>query len=130
MAHFAEIDENNIVVRVLVTDTNDPNGDEGHQWLVDNLGGTWIKTSYNTLEGIHQNGGTPLRYRFAEIGGTYDPVNDVFLHSRPFESWSLDTQTFEWVAPVPYPEYDKNNPKHYIWNEEMLNWKQVLPFQE
>jgi hypothetical protein len=49
MAHFAELDVNNTVLRVLVTDNNDPNGDEGYQWLVDNLGGTWKKTSFNTF---------------------------------------------------------------------------------
>jgi hypothetical protein len=67
MAHWAEIDENNIVLRVTVGDNNDP--DEGYQWLIDNLGGTWIQTSYN-----HNFRGT-----FAGIGYTYDPVNDVFV---------------------------------------------------
>lgn len=68
MAHFAEINENNVVVRVLVTDNNDPNGDEGAQWLVDNLGGTWIQTSYNAT----------IRGKFAGIGDIYDSVNDIF----------------------------------------------------
>ncbi len=69
MAHFAELDENNIVVRVLVTDNNDPNGDEGYQFLVDTFGGTWVKTSYN---------GT-IRYNYAGIGFTYDPIDDAFI---------------------------------------------------
>lgn len=75
MAHWAELDENNIVLRVLVGDNNDPNGDEGYQWLLDNLGGTWIKTSYN---------GT-IRYNYAGIGYTYDPVDDAFIAPVPCE---------------------------------------------
>ena len=68
MAHFAEINENNVVLRVVVTDNDDPNNDEGAQWLVDNLGGTWIKTSYNAT----------IRGKFAGIGDVYDVINDVF----------------------------------------------------
>lgn len=69
MAHWAEIDENNIVLRVTVGDNNDPAGDEGYQWLIDNLGGRWIKTSYNAT----------IRGKFAGIGDLYDEVNDVFV---------------------------------------------------
>jgi hypothetical protein len=69
MAHWAEIDENNKVIRVTVGDNNDPAGDEGYQWLIDNLGGRWVQTSYNNnFRGI-----------FAGIGMTYDEVNDVFI---------------------------------------------------
>jgi hypothetical protein len=69
MAHFAEIDKNNVVLRVLVTDNNDPAGDEGYQWLIDNLGGTWIQTSY------HSN----FRGCFAGVGYSYDAVQDIFI---------------------------------------------------
>lgn len=69
MSHWAEIDDNNIVLRVTVGDNDDPNGDEGYQWLIDNLGGRWIQTSYNAN----------FRGKFAGIGYTYDPVNDVFV---------------------------------------------------
>lgn len=69
MAHFAEIDSNNIVLRVVVTDNNDPNGDEGYQWLVENLGGRWIQTSYNGN----------IRGRFAGIGMKYDEALDEFV---------------------------------------------------
>jgi hypothetical protein len=69
MSHWAEIDSNNVVIRVTVGDNNDPAGDEGYQWLIDNLGGTWIQTSYNNnFRGI-----------FASIGYTYDPVQDIFI---------------------------------------------------
>lgn len=87
MAHFAEINENNVVLRVLVTDNNDPNGDEGAQWLVDNLGGTWIKTSYNGN----------IRKNFAGIGYTYDLVRDAFIPPKPEEgSWVLNEDTCIW----------------------------------
>jgi hypothetical protein len=75
MAHWAEIDENNIVLRVTVGDNNDPAGDEGYQWLLDNLGGTWIKTSYNAN----------IRGKFAGINDIYDPVNDIFITPEPKE---------------------------------------------
>jgi len=69
MSHWAEIDKDNKVIRVLVADNNDPAGDEGYQWLIDNLGGTWIKTSYNGS----------IRFNYAGIGYTYDEVRDGFI---------------------------------------------------
>jgi hypothetical protein len=97
MAHWAEIDENNIVTRVTVGDNDDPAGDEGYSWLVDNLGGTWIKTSYNTLNGAHQLGGTPLRKNYAGIGYTYDEVRDAFIPPKPIEGeWELNEDTCLW----------------------------------
>jgi hypothetical protein len=72
VSHWAELDDNNIVLRVLVGDNNDPNGDEGYQWLLDNLGGTWVKTSYNAT----------IRYNYAGIGFTYDPDADAFIGPR------------------------------------------------
>lgn len=79
MAHWAEIDENNIVLRVTVGDNDDPNGDEGYQWLIDNLGGRWVKTSYNTFGGVHKLGGTPFRKNYAGIGYIYDEQRDAFI---------------------------------------------------
>ena len=73
MAHWAELDDNNIVLRVLVGDNNDPAGDEGYQWLIDNLGGRWIKTSYNGN----------IRYNYAGLGFTYDPIDDAFIAPIP-----------------------------------------------
>lgn len=73
MSHWAELDQNNKVIRVVVGDNNDSNGDEGYQWLLDNLGGTWIKTSYNAN----------IRYNYAGIGYTYDADADAFIAPRP-----------------------------------------------
>ena len=96
MAHWAEIDENNIVLRVLVGDNNDP--DEGYQWLVDHLGGTWIKTSYNTKGGVHELGGTPFRKNYAGKGMIYDKTRDAFIPPKPQEEgdWVLDEETCLW----------------------------------
>ena len=97
MAHWAELDENSNVIRVIVTDNNDPNGDEGYQWILDNLGGTWIKTSYNTYGGVHTNGGTPLRKNYAGIEYLYDPIRDAFIPPMPEEgNWVLNEDTCLW----------------------------------
>jgi hypothetical protein len=111
MAHWAEIDKNNVVVRVTVGDNNDPNGDEGYQWLIDNLGGTWIKTSYNRN----------IRKNFAGIGFTYDVIRDAFIPQQPFDSWVLNEETCTWQAPTPYPSGDGI----YQWIEDDLNWQLV-----
>ena len=71
MANWAEIDENNKVIRVVVGDDNDP--DEGYKWLIDNLGGTWIKTSRSAS----------IRYNYAGIGYNYDPIDDAFIAPMP-----------------------------------------------
>lgn len=101
MAHWAEIDDNNIVLRVVVTENG---GDEGYQWLLDNLGGTWIKTSYNTQAGVHTLGGTPLRKNYAGIGYTYDEQRDAFIPPKPQSlderEYVLDEETCTWVLPV------------------------------
>lgn len=95
MAHWAEIDENNIVLRVTVGDNNSP--DEGYQWLIDNLGGRWVKTSYNTTGGVHTLGGTPLRKNYAGIGFTYDEARDAFIPPMPEgEGWTLNEETCLW----------------------------------
>ena len=109
MSHWAEIDENNIVLRVTVGDNNDP--DEGYQWLIDNLGGTWIKTSYNAN----------IRKNYAAIGFIYDSIRDAFISPKPFSSWILNEDACSWEAPTPYPSGDGI----YTWNEELLNWEDV-----
>jgi hypothetical protein len=106
MAHFAELDENNIVVQVLVTDNDYPN--EGYDWLVENLGGRWIQTSYNAT----------IRKNFAGIGFSYDETRDAFIPSKPFESWLLNEETCNWEAPKPYP----TDGKLYNWDEESQEW--------
>lgn len=109
MSHWAELDADDRVTRVTVGDNNEP--DEGYQWLIDNLGGRWIKTSYNGR----------IRARFAGIGYIYDEQRDVFLAPQPYPSWVLNETTTEWEAPVPYP----SDGKFYRWNEETVSWVEV-----
>jgi len=90
MSHWAELDENNTVIRVLVGDNNDPAGDEGHQWLIDNLGGTWIKTSYNAT----------IRKNFAGVGYTYDEDRDAFISPKPENATGFDEETCRWIVPA------------------------------
>ena len=110
MAHFAEIDSNNVVLRVLVV--ADEHEHRGQEFLANdcNLGGTWIQTSFNAK----------IRGKFAGIDDTYDPVNDRFIHKQPYSSWVLDAN-FDWQAPVALPIDDK----HYSWDEATLSWKEV-----
>lgn len=109
MSHFAEIDHNNIVLRVLVGNNNEPN--EGYDWFVENLGGAWIQTSYN---------GT-FRKNFAGAGFLYDSQRDAFIAPRPFESWILDEDSCRWKAPVALPTDGKN----YEWDEATVNWVEI-----
>lgn len=110
MAHWAEIDKNNIVLRVLVGSNDDH--DEGYQWLLDNLGGRWIKTSYNTYGGIHLLGGEPLRKNYAGIGFTYNELLDAFIPPKPndyindegdFVTFILNTDSGTWDEVITKP---------------------------
>ena len=89
MAHWAEIDKNNIVLRVTVGSNDEP--DEGYQWLIDNLGGTWIKTSYNGN----------IRKNYAGVGYTYDEVRDAFIPPKPDGNFALNESTCLWEEVAP-----------------------------
>jgi hypothetical protein len=91
MSHWAELDENNIVLRVLTGDNDDPAGDEGYSWLINNLGGTWMQTSYIGA----------IRYNYAGPGYTYDPVRDAFIAPEPDDAIGFDEETCRWIEP-PY----------------------------
>ena len=118
MAHFAELDENNIVTRVIVVHNNellDTSGNEneakGVEFCSTLFGHTnWVQTSYN-----HN-----IRKQFAGTGYTYDSDSDVFVAPQPYPSWSLDDNS-DWQAPTPMPEDDNM----YSWNEETQNWDLV-----
>ena len=84
MSHWAEIDKNNIVLRVVVGSNDEP--DEGYQWLIDNLGGIWIKTSYNRK----------IRKNYAGIGYTYDEERDAFIPPKPDGNFALNESTCLW----------------------------------
>jgi len=110
MSHFAELDENNIVLRVLVGDNNAPN--EGYDWFVENLGGRWMQTSYNGN----------IRKNYAGIGFTYDDGRDAFIPPKPYPSWLLLEDTCQWEAPIPYPDDDLI----YQWDEEQGDWTPIV----
>lgn len=110
MAHFAEIDSDNKVVRVIVADTK--------EWCEANLGGTWIQTSYNTHAGEHPEG-RPLHKNYAGIGYHWDGVG--FFAPQPYPSWTKNADTYLWEPPVPMP----TDGKSYIWNEEAQTWDEI-----
>lgn len=118
MAHFAEIDENGVVLRVLVVDNAQENDGENFLANTLGLGGTWVQTSYNTIGGVHTNGGTPFRKNYAGVGYTYDANRDAFIPPKPFESWVLNEETCTWDAPIAEP----NDENIYRWNEDTGAW--------
>jgi hypothetical protein len=119
MAHWAKLDDNNIVVNVVVTSNEEP--DEGYQWLVDNFGGSWIKTSYNTYLGKHLFGGVPVRGNYAGIGFKYHNDIDAFMPLSPFPSWHINTKTYSWEAPSFPPDSGM-----WEWNEESKSWTEMV----
>ena len=121
MAHFAKINENNIVTQVVVVNDSDGNNDTDGQNFLNNLfktTHTWKKTSYNTYGNTHRLGGTPYRKNFASIGFTYDSSRDAFIEPKPYNSWTLDETTCLWVPPVAYP----SDGKSYEWDEDNRQW--------
>jgi hypothetical protein len=119
MAHYAVLDENNIVIQVIVGKDENELAEGITDWEV-YYGAK--RTSYNTYGGVHQLGGTPFRKNYAGVGYTYDPVRDAFIPPKPFESWLLDEDSCRWEAPVAYPDVNKA----YQWDEETLSWKEVV----
>lgn len=117
MSHYAEIDENNRVIRVIVAE----------QDFVDQLPGQWIQTSYNTRDGIHYgpdgqpDGGVALRGNYAAVGWIYNAQRDIFHRPQPFASWQL-TDGGTWIPPIPVP-VSTSTTTTYIWNESIVNWE-------
>ena len=108
MSHFAKI-ENGSVTQVIVAD----------QSVIDTLNGEWVQTSYNTANGIHVLGGTPLRENYACVDDVYDSVRDAFYRPQPHPDCVLDEATCIWSYPEPYP--DGGEP--HRWNTETKSWQ-------
>ena len=129
MAHFAKLD-NNIVLAVHALDNHVTADSEGVE--DENIGvayltkihkhSNWKQTSYNTIGGVHQLGGTPFRKNFAGIGYTYDAVKDAFIPPKPYSSWTLNEDTCRWEAPVAYPD----DGKRYNWNVSIKSWDEIV----
>ena len=113
MAHFAEVDTNDVVLRVLVVGNDQEH--RGQEFLADDLGlgGTWVQTSYNGN----------MRKNYAGVGFTFDRVRDAFIAPKPYASWVLDEQTCLWNAPTEMPVVEG---KMFTWVEADLNWQEVV----
>ena len=121
MAHYAFLNENNIVTEVIVGKDEGENGIDWEQHYGEFRGQTCKRTSYNTVGGVHNNGGTPLRKNYAGIGYTYDSTRDAFISPKPFNSWVLNEDSCLWEAPTPMP----NDGKIYNWDEETTSWIEI-----
>jgi len=117
MAHFAELDSSNSVIRVIVVGNPDCMDDAGNESeavgiaFCQQLFGAdtrWLQTSYNGN----------IRKRYAGIGYTYDPALDAFIPPQPFPSWTLDTATCDWQPPIPCPD----DGQIYDWDEASQSW--------
>jgi len=135
MAHYAFVNEENIVVEVITGKDEDdldtlPEGYESWERYYETKRERLIckRTSYNTRANQHLDDGTPFRGNYAGVGMTYDIVNDVFYGEQPFASWILNETNWTWEAPVPYPsdannEMDTSLPyKSYVWSEDDTDW--------
>lgn len=123
MAHFAKVNENNIVETVVVVP--DDVEDRGQDYLANELGmgGKWLKCSYNTKKGQHTNGGTPLRGNFPSTGYMYEEIVDAFIPPKPHSNWKINYTTFTWVPPVDQPEYEKGFA--WRWSQTNNEWIKV-----
>jgi hypothetical protein len=119
MAHFAQLNEENLVTQVIVVanqDTADQDGVEneaiGIEFCTNLLGGRWVQTSYNAN----------IRKNYAGVGYKYDATLDAFIPPQPFESWTLNEETAQWEAPIPYPD----DGKRYSWDEATTSWVEIV----
>lgn len=117
MAHYAFLDENNIVTEVIVGKNEGEDGIDWEQHYGEFRGQVCKRTSYNTAAGIHSNGGTPFRKNYAGIGYTYNAVRDAFIPPKPYQSWTLDDDA-NWQPPVAMP----TDGKMYLWDEQTQQW--------
>jgi len=124
MAHYAFINDNNIVTQVIVGRDEDDLAEGVTSWeeyYGERMGERCLRTSYNTVGNQHTEGGTPFRGNYAGIGFKYDEDLDAFIPPKPYASWTL-SDSYLWEAPVAYPE----DGEQYVWNENQKNWEAVV----
>lgn len=124
MAHYAFINDNNIVTQVIVGRDEDDLVEGVTSWeeyYGEQMGQRCVRTSYNTIANEHKEGGTPFRGNYAGIGFKYDEALDAFIPPQPYPSWTLSDATLNWEPPVAYPE----DGGLYVWNENQQNWEAV-----
>lgn len=116
MAHYAYINSENVVTNVIVGKDEFSDGIDWEAYYGAK------RTSYNTLGGVHSNGGIPFRKNYAGIGYVYDSARDAFIPAKPYASWTLNEETCLWNPPIQYP----NDGKLYTWDEETISWKEQI----
>ena len=128
MAHFVKLGIGNKVIQGVVVHNDVATSEQAGVDFLNNLYGTndiWKQTSYNTIGGVHSQGGTPFRKNFAGIGFKYDQTRDAFIPPTPYSSWTLNETTCLWEAPVAKPELTQeqiDNNNYYNWNETNQTW--------
>lgn len=128
MASFAQLDENNNILSIIKISNDEISDENGNE--IEELGikkckelfgedSNWVQTWF----------GNPVskRYRTAAVGGLYIPEHDVFVWPKPFNSWVLNTETYEWVSPIPFPPLPYANPVKYEWDEYSVSWRETEP---
>jgi hypothetical protein len=121
MAHYAFLDDNNIVTEVIagIDETELIEGKDPETWYGEFRGQKCVRTSYNTIGNVHTLNGTPVNKNYAGIGYTWDGTG--FAAPQPYPSWQLNQDTYLWQAPEPKPE----DGKRYRWDEESLSWIEI-----
>ena len=118
MAHYAILDENNVVLNVFVGEDETEYFDAEQHYVDMGIGVRIKRTSYNTYAGEHLDGGIPFRVNFAEVGGTYSDELDAFIPPKPFSQWVLNATTCQWEPPFPEPDDGID----HVWSEELGDW--------
>tara|TARA_Y100001949_G_scaffold161045_1_gene153064 strand:+ start:113 stop:502 length:390 start_codon:yes stop_codon:yes gene_type:complete len=121
MANFAELDSDNVVIRVVVIEGE---GAEGEAICADLYGGNWKQTSFTGS----------IRYNFAGVGFTYDAERDAFISTQPFPSWTLNEETCIYESPIPHPslvdDFKGHQADRYYWDEDSLSWIKTYDWNE
>lgn len=121
MAHYAFLNEDNVVTEVIVgkDETELIDGLTPEEWYGNFRGQKCLRTSFNTNAGVHASNGIPFRKNFASIGDIYDEERDAFYIAQPYPSWILNEETCLWFAPIAYPDIEGS----IRWNESIKNWE-------
>ena len=136
MAHYAFLDENNIVTEVItgIDETELIEGLDPEIWYGNFRGQVCKRTSYNAVHGKWRNPETDeitnnsgFRKNYAVIGGKYDEELDAFIPPKPFNSWILNENSFQWEPPIPYPIVEEGSGEYYAWDEETVSWQLIEP---
>lgn len=119
MAHYAFLNENNIVIEVITGQDEGVDGINWEEYYSQLRGHTCKRTSYNTIGGVHLQSGIPFRKNYAGTGFTYDPVRDAFIPPQTFPSWILNEETCRWDPPIPVPDRGTGE---WDWDENTTSW--------